>query len=93
MDVFKRPIVIVIILVAIIGAIVWSYVDKVSTDRAAKQAAEEAAQSMVITDLTTVDPAEYDPVVKSEYATAREKAAEVAAGYKLSALEIGRAHV
>lgn len=86
-DFFKKPVVIIIIVVAIVGALIWSYVSNLLAQRRANQAAQQAA-TQTITDLTNVDPVNYDEPVKKEYALASAKAKEVSSNYKLGAVEV-----
>jgi len=86
-ELFKKPVVIIIIVVAIVGALVWSYVSNLIQQRNEKQAAEQAAEQ-TITDLTNVDPVNYDEPVKKEYALAAVKAKEVNSNYQLAVVEV-----
>jgi len=86
-ELFKKPVVIIIIVVAIVGALVWSYVSNLLQQRKANQAAQQAAEQ-TITDLTNVDPVNYDEPVKKEYALAAVKAKEVNPNYQLAAVEV-----
>lgn len=77
LEIFKKPVTIIIIVAAILIALVWSYVDKRAAEKkaadSAKQA-QEAAES--ISTLANIDPADYDELVKGEYAKAIAKATE-----------------
>lgn len=86
-DFFKRPIFIIIVIVAIVGALVWSYVAKTIQSNKQKQAQTETTP-VTITDLTNVDPTLYDEPVKSEFATARAKAEEVDPKYQLASISV-----
>ena len=90
MDIFKRPVTILIIIVAIIAALVWSYIDNLSTKKkAAEEAAklEESTKSQLV-DLVNVEPAEFDEVVKKEYASAKSKAESANSNLKLAAIQV-----
>lgn len=87
MDLFKRPVVMIIVAVAIIIAITWSYISKViSNNKAAQQANDQTMVSLI--DLTNIDAKEFDELVKTEYATALAKALEANAKNQLSAIEV-----
>ena len=86
-DFFKKPVVIIIVVVAIVGALIWSYVSNLLAQRKANQASQQAAEQ-TITDLTNVDPINYDEPVKKEYALASAKAKEVNPNYQLAAVEV-----
>lgn len=76
-DIFKKPLFIIIVVVAILIAVGWTYYEKVVTDRQVakeQQAVEEAAKN--VANLTNIDPAEFDEFVKKEYAEANKKALE-----------------
>jgi len=85
-DLFKRPIVIGIVIAAIIAAIVWSYFDNRANQKKADELAAQQAESTVIANLTNADPVDFDEFVKNEYAIARSKAEEVDSNNKLSAI-------
>lgn len=90
MDIFKRPVTILIVVIAIIIALIWSYINNLSEK---KKAAEEAARIEAETksqmiDLSNIDPAEYDNVVKTEYASAKEKAESINPNFKLAAIQV-----
>ena len=78
---------IIIVVVAIVGALVWSYIANLIQQRKANQAAEQVAEQ-TITDLTNVDPVSYDEPTKKEYALAASKAKEVSSTYQFAALEV-----
>ena len=73
--------------VAIIGALVWSYVAKTIQSNKQKQAEKDATQ-VVITDLTNVDPALYDEPIKNEYAAAAAKSLEANPKLQLAAISV-----
>lgn len=88
MDIFKRPVIIIILVVAVLTAVIWSYIsNSIQAKKAAEQAQQNTTQT-VITDLSTVDAADFDEVVKKEFATARAKALEADAKNKLAAIQI-----
>lgn len=86
MDIFKRPVVIILILVAIVGALIWSYVTKAIEQN--KQAKQAESSSTTTLDLTTADAKDFDEVVKKELATANAKALENSASNRLVAVEL-----
>jgi hypothetical protein len=89
MDIFKKPAAIIIIAAAILIAVVWSYVDKriqLNKEAATKKQAETAAQ--VITNLTNIDPRDYDSLVKDEYSSATTQALEADSKNVFSALVV-----
>lgn len=90
MDIFKKPAAIIIILSAIVIAVVWSYIEKRSTEKEtqlqAEQLEQEAAENLI--NLATVDPSEFDEYVRNEYAQARIKAEEIDKEHKLSAIQV-----
>lgn len=89
LDIFKKPVTIIIIVAAILIALIWSYVDKRIADKKAAEAAkqaQEAAES--ISNLANIDPADYDELVKGEYAKAISKATEADAKNVFSALVV-----
>lgn len=86
-EIFKKPVFIIIVVVAIIGALVWSYVAKTIQNRNQKNT-EETATEVEITDLTNVDSAEYDEPIKNEYATAAAKAKEANPNLLLAAISV-----
>lgn len=84
MEFWKRPIfwVVVVIVLAVAG---WSYYSKQKT---ASQNAATETQTPVVSNLTNLDPTDFDDSVKSEFALANTKAAEVNTAYKISAIEV-----
>lgn len=87
MDVFKRPVIIVIILVAIIMATFWSYWQN-RKQKSQQSQTQTQTETPKIVNLTNVDSADFDSVIKDEYALANSKAQEVSTGYKLAAVEV-----
>lgn len=89
MDFFKKPVVIIIVAVAIIAALVWSYVDKRIQQNKAADAAKKAEESVqTITNLSNIDPKDYDTLVKNEYAAATAKALDANPKNVFSALVV-----
>lgn len=87
MDIFKKPIVILIVGIAIVIALIWSYVSK--TIEAKKTASEQNnASSVSMLDLTTVDAKDYDELIKTQLATANTEALKADSGNRLVAIEI-----
>lgn len=86
-ELFKKPIFIIIVVVAIVGALIWSYVsNRIQTNK--QKQAEQSATTTTISDLTNIDPALYDDAIKNEYATADSKAKAVNPGYALAAISV-----
>jgi len=87
LDIFKKPVTIIIIFVAILIALGWSYYESWSENR--KTASIVVDNTPVqITNLATVDATEFDEVVKEEYALAKTKAEEAKKSNTLRAIEI-----
>ena len=87
-DLFKRPIVIGIVVVAILAAVIWSYFDNRAEQKRLDELAAKQADSVVISNLTNTDPVDFDEFVREEYTLARSKAEEINQNYKLSAIVI-----
>lgn len=86
LDIFKRPITIIIVIVAIIIAMVWSYVAKIAEQREAATSSSQIASTAI--NLTTIDASDYNELLSSELATATAKAIQADGQNKLSAVEI-----
>lgn len=84
MEFWKRPIfwVVVVVVLAVAG---WSYYSKQKT---ASQNTATQTQTPVVSNLTNLDPTDFDDSVKSEFALANAKAAEANTAYKISAIEV-----
>lgn len=86
-ELFKRPIVIGVVVVAILIAVIWSYVSgRIEQSDIEEQQRDQGA--ITITNLTNVDPVEFDQFVVDEYALAKAKAIENNSGNTLSAIVI-----
>ena len=86
-ELFKRPIVIGVVVAAILIAVVWSYVsNRIEQNKIKDQQKDQAAIS--ITNLTNVEPTEFDQFVVDEYALAKAKAIENNSNNTLSAIVI-----
>lgn len=85
-EIFKKPVFIIIFAVALVGALIWSYVDNRRNQKAAETAA--TTEQPQIVNLTNVDPTDFDSAVKDEYALANTKAAEANTQNKLAAIDI-----
>ncbi|MEK9156144.1 MAG: hypothetical protein AAB360_02470 [Patescibacteria group bacterium] len=84
MDIFKRPAVIAIVIIAILAAVVWSYLDKRQEN---KKAAEQTttAEIQPITNLTNADPEDFSALLADELTLAGNKAG---GGWQVAALEV-----
>jgi len=88
-DLFKKPITIIIVVVAILIAVGWSLIEKQVAKNKAEEAAKAVSQATVtVTNLSNIDPAEFDESVKNEYATANSKAMEADPKNVFSALVV-----
>ncbi len=85
LDIFKRPIVVIIIVAAIVIALVWSYASKLISDRKNQQ---NSNQNTSISDLTTIDPKEFDAVSQAEFEKANGMAILHDPKQQLAAIEI-----
>lgn len=97
MNFFRTPIFYAIVGVAIVLTIGWAIYDNIAAKRAAKNAAsttettttETATTTDIpVSNLTNLDPADFDAIVKRESALADQKALEVGSGYLLSTIEV-----
>jgi len=86
MDFFKKPVFYLIILVAITIAATWTYFSDKKKNSSLTSTQE--TQEDVISNLTNLDPADFDNTVKQEYSLAVEKAKAVKSDYKLSMIEV-----
>jgi len=84
MQVFKQPVFYIIIVVAIAIAAGWTYFSNKNKAPAETPVAEEQK----VSNLTNLDPKDFDSVVKEEYALAKAKAVEANAGNELSSIEV-----
>jgi len=87
LDIFKKPVTIIIIFVAILIALGWSYYESWRENRDASTSVEDTTP-VQITNLATVDAAEFDEVVRDEYALAKSKAQEAKGSNTLRAIEV-----
>jgi len=87
LDIFKKPVTIIIIFVAIIIALGWSYYESWSESRKNSTTITDTTPVQII-DLATVDSAEFDETVRDEYALAKSKALEAKGSNTLRAIEI-----
>lgn len=84
---FKKPIFIVIVVVAIFGALIWTYISN-TIARNREIANQKQVETEQVTDLSTVDPTLYDDPIKNEYAIALNKAQEADKNNALSAISV-----
>jgi len=86
---FRSPIILIIVVVAIFSVIGWAYYDNWQTKKSQEKAtATQTATEQPVSNLTNVDPTDFDSAVKKEFALANEKAAAVNPNYKLSTIEV-----
>lgn len=85
MDFFKRPIFLLLFVIALSIALVVSYLNRRSREESAKPVETEQSAPQII-NLTNVDAADFDSEVKEELDLANAKALEYGADYKLSAV-------
>ncbi len=86
LDIFKKPVTIIIILVAILIALGWSYYTSWSENKNTSVPIDQTP--VQIANLANVDASEFDEVVRDEYAVAKTKAQEVNATNTLRAIEV-----
>jgi hypothetical protein len=87
MDIFKRPVVIGIFGLALMIAVIWSYFNQRSNTTASESQEQTTQQEETkITNLTNVDPTDFDSVVSNELDLASSRARAVNSGYQLSAV-------
>jgi hypothetical protein len=84
---FKKPIYIILAIVALGIAITWNYIDtKVKSKQQADQAQTDQETAETIADLSNAKPADYDTITKEEYALSNTKALEVNQLLRLNAV-------
>ncbi|MFA7243860.1 MAG: hypothetical protein WC080_01030 [Patescibacteria group bacterium] len=89
LDIFKRPITVIIIVGAIVIALIWSYVDKrIQSNKEAAEAKKITDAAQIITNLTNIDPKDYDELVKAEYQKAVTNATAADPNNAFSALVV-----
>jgi len=86
LDIFKKPVTIIIIFVAILLALGWSYYQSWRENRNTTTPINQVP--IEITNLANVDASEFDEVVTEEFALAKVKAQEVNANNSLGAIVI-----
>lgn len=86
LDIFKRPITIIIVIVAVIIAMVWSYISKVIQQK--QVTATDTGSVSTAIDLTTADAADFNEILRNELASATAKAIESDPQNKLAVIEI-----
>lgn len=82
-ELFKRPVVIVIFLLALTSAIIWSYID--NRRQSKNSNLQSTTEATTIVNLTNVDATDFDSAVKAELELAESKAVEVNSQNKLAA--------
>lgn len=93
MNILRQPVIIGIIIVALIVTIIGAVMQN-NKKKAADQAAATTTteQPVIVSNLTNLDPADFDNTTKNEYALASAKALEVRTDYQIGAIivEIGQ---
>lgn len=85
---FRSPIVLIIVVAAILFVAGWAYYDNWKTKSQLQTTTTQNTSAQKVSNLTNIDPADFDAIVKKEYAVASEKAVAANPGYKLSAIEV-----
>jgi len=87
-DIFKRPIFFALFAVAVVITLIWSSVSKRHEQKAAEDSTPAVAQTAQITNLTNIDPTDFDTILKDELDLANAKALEANSQYRLAAVEV-----
>lgn len=81
----RRRIIFVAIAILVVIALGWAYY---ANKKSAQTKTAIKPTSTVVSNLTNLDPTDFDAAVKSEYTLANSKAVEVDPNYKISEIEI-----
>lgn len=81
----RRRIIFIAIAVLIVVILGWGYY---ANKKSSQQKTATKPTVAVISNLTNLDPSDFDSAVKSEYALANSKATEVDPNYKISEIEV-----
>lgn len=82
---WRSPIFIGILIIAILITVGWSYFSK---KKAAAPTTQTQTTETKVSNLTNMDPTDFDETVKKEYALANSKAIEANTGAKIAAIEV-----
>ena len=89
MNIFKQPIFLGILAVALIITLILSFVSKKdATQTGSNQSATSGTTAQPESNLTTADPSDYDDILKTELAAATKFAIEFNPDYKISVVEV-----
>jgi hypothetical protein len=81
----RRRIIYIAVAVIVVIALSWSYF---SSKKAKQNSAATTTKQPVISNLTNLDPTDFDQAVKDEYSIAVSKAAEISPDYKIAQIEV-----
>ncbi|PIS07524.1 hypothetical protein COT78_03075 [Candidatus Berkelbacteria bacterium CG10_big_fil_rev_8_21_14_0_10_43_13] len=81
----RRRIIYIVVAVIVVFALGWSYF---SSKKAKQSDTTTTTKPTVISNLTNLDPTDFDQAVKDEYALAVSKAAEISPDYKIAQIEV-----
>ncbi len=81
----RRRIIYIVVAVIIVVALGWAYF---ANKKSSQQKAATTAKPAVISNLTNLDPTDFDSAIKSEYALAVSKATVTNPAYKISEIEV-----
>jgi len=90
MNIFKQPIFIGIVAVALIITVIWSVIanKKTSTDTSNQSATSGETVQSTVSDLTNADPSDFDVTARAELAAATKYAIEFNPDFKISVVEV-----
>lgn len=75
-NLFKQPIFIGFLVVAVIGAFIWNYADLFKKKKAETTTETAQTQNVKISNLTNLTASDFDPMIKREQTVANQKALE-----------------
>jgi len=82
----RRRVIYIVFAVIIVVALIWAYFS--NRKKVSQSNTETAAKPVTISNLTNLDPTDFDQPVKDEYAIAVSKAAEINPDYKIAQIEV-----
>ncbi len=86
---FRQPAIYIIIFISLAIALGWSYFSKKKdTKTTTKTTTTQQPTEEKISNLTNIDPADFDSITKDTYALASSKSLEASSGNKLAAVEV-----
>jgi len=87
---FRQPAIYIIIFVSLVIALGWSYYTKKkdNTKTATNTTTTQQTTQEKISNLTNIDPADFDSITKETYTIASSKSLEANSGNKLAAIEV-----